>query len=193
MNKLIAALALALLAPSARAVDADWNAGLAPGMAMLQGATKDRFEDSAAIRGHVERKVPGLGGVENGWLGVELGYHLGHKIKNLPAILPETKIAFLQATPYVRAGVVRAETEFYGLLGAGYYRQMEKTITVSNGAQSVSATIQGKDHFGMNFGLGAQRWFDRVAVGVDLRYHNVFDDEQDIKAFVPSLRASYAF
>ena len=191
----VVAVTIAVLcAASASAAGSDWNAGLGAGEAILQGSLRDKLDDSARIDAHVERRTSDLGLLpEPAWVGIEGAYDLGHKLKGLPAILPETKIQFVQATPYVRAGITRDGTEFYGILGAGYYRQLAKTITVTQGALSVSTTIEGVDHFGINAGAGVQHWFDRVAVGADLRYHHVFDSGDDIRAFVPSVRVSRAF
>lgn len=121
----------------------------------------------------------------------------------------DVKVKVFHLAPYLRLGKVFGKRGGLALrhtvsLGAGLYHwtsnagTLSMTGTTSNGtkATGLQAPYEAASsaHFGGNFGTALDLHVrEGLSVGVELRYHNLFDATEDIGYLLPAARLTFLF
>lgn len=127
-------------------------------------------------------------------VGAELGYSFGHSYDNGPV---EADLSVLHLTPQIRLATRRSAANGrsfspYAIAGLGLY-QTQTDVKVNAGPFTTESDDDETD-MGINLGAGINLETSRsFVIGVDVRYHQIFNQGQDAKFLIPTLRLSYFY
>jgi opacity protein-like surface antigen len=220
--KKICALTLCLLVfalPAQAFQDKKWEFTLAPGLAIpILGTENDdsktTFNLQASLGYNFSKWATG---------GLEVGHDFSHTLEGNTANYPEDfdgdlindNLSFnsdvrahgTQIAPFLKLGkwykFPSVDLRPYGFLGLGLYHfysaagSLRFTGTGSSGEavdEQFTQAVDANFYLGYNAGIGMEtRFHEKMALGLDLRYHRVITPLNDAEIFVPTLRMMYLF
>lgn len=188
-------LSLTASAGSRLMSDKPWEFNVHVGKAILQSDLGDTYKDSLVIQLSADQEL-------NSWLsyGGQFGYTPNHKFEG-NGYTSDTKLQILQLTPELKAGkwetISGTTWKRYAVLGAGFYtvRTTDGELRI-NALPGFSGRVNGRtsSYLGMNAGVGLAFQVSKfMAIGLDVRYHDIFAAGDDIKYWLPSLTLTRLF
>lgn len=192
-----------------------WEVGWHAGLSLPGGQANDLQTESFFVQATGEYyRSPTLSlGFEAGHalshsIEGELKYDIDQDhIKDFLNVTSREDIQIYQITPFLKIGKSHdfgvegvRWSRSYLILGAGVYHVFRPAgyYTVTKGLASSGVSVEGTqipfrsqhlNEFGINFGYGfGVRVWTHYRLGVDLRYHRIFQNPNDFDYWVPTLR-----